>query len=170
MTNIKENLNKITTFIFDVDGVLTDGSVILMPDGEQVRTMNVKDGYALQLAAKKGYKICVITGGDSKMVKERLLKLGIQDVYMKAHDKLDVFETYFYSNHLKYEEILYMGDDLPDYDVMKKVGYATCPADSAEEIKSIAHYISPIKGGYGCVRDVVEQVMKIQGTWEIAGW
>jgi 3-deoxy-D-manno-octulosonate 8-phosphate phosphatase (KDO 8-P phosphatase) len=170
MNNIKENLNKISTFVFDVDGVLTDGSVILMPDGEQVRTMNVKDGYAIQLAVKKGYKICIITGGDSQQVKERLLKLGVQDVYMKAHDKLDVFENYFYSNHLKYEEILYMGDDLPDYEVMKKVGYATCPADSAEEIKSISQYISPIKGGYGCVRDVVEQVMKIQGTWEIAGW
>lgn len=170
MSNLKEIFKNITTFIFDVDGVLTDGSVVLMPDGEQLRTMNVKDGYALQLAVKKGYNICIITGGNSHAVKDRLEKLGISDIYLKSHDKLDVFETYFYSNHLKHEEILYMGDDLPDYDVMKKVGIATCPADSAEEIKSISDYISPLKGGDGCVRDVVEQVMKIQDKWEISGW
>jgi 3-deoxy-D-manno-octulosonate 8-phosphate phosphatase (KDO 8-P phosphatase) len=165
--NFKELLNNITTFVFDVDGVLTDGSVILMPGGEQIRNMNIKDGFALQLAVKKGYRIAVITGGKSEFVRTRLNGLGIKDIYLGAHDKLAAFNDFIHANDLTSQEVLYMGDDVPDYDVMKRVGVATCPADAASEIKSICKYISQKPGGKGCVRDVVEQVMKVQDKWNV---
>ncbi|MBA3899224.1 MAG: 3-deoxy-D-manno-octulosonate 8-phosphate phosphatase [Bacteroidetes bacterium] len=164
--NYKEKLKTITTFFFDVDGVLTDGTVMLLPGGEQARRMNIKDGYALQLAIKQGFKICIITGGKSELVKQRMAGLGITDVYLNVQDKVDRFEDYFYSNHLKIEETLYMGDDMPDWEVMQKVYLAACPNDSVAEIKKISHYISPFNGGQGCVRDIIEQVLKIQGKWE----
>lgn len=164
----KEQLKNITTFIFDVDGVLSDGTVILLPDGEQARNMNIKDGYAMQLAIKKGFNICIISGGSSEVIKKRLNGLGITDVYLKVSDKVDKYEDYMFSNHLKKEEILYMGDDMPDYEVMQKVGIATCPNNSAEEIKAISHYVSPFDGGYGCVRDVIEQVLKVQEKWQVS--
>ena len=167
MTTFKEGLKNITTFIFDVDGVLSDGTVILLPDGDQARNMNIKDGYALQLAAKQGFNVCIISGGNSETVKKRLNGLGINDVYLKVADKIDKYEDYLYSNHLSHEEILYMGDDMPDYEVMRKVGVACCPNDAVEEIKSISHYVSPTNGGYGCVRDVIEQVLKTQGKWPV---
>jgi 3-deoxy-D-manno-octulosonate 8-phosphate phosphatase (KDO 8-P phosphatase) len=165
MSTYKELLKNITTFIFDVDGVLSDGTVLLLPDGDQARNMNIKDGYAIQHAVKKGYQVCIISGGGSEMVKKRLNGLGVSDVYLKISDKKDKYEDYLYSNSLSHQEILYMGDDLPDYEVMKMVGVASCPDDAAAEIKSICHYVSPQKGGYGCVRDVIEQVLKIQGKW-----
>jgi 3-deoxy-D-manno-octulosonate 8-phosphate phosphatase (KDO 8-P phosphatase) len=164
--NFKEKFNKITTFIFDVDGVLTDGTVMLLPGGELVRKMNIKDGYALQLAIKQGFNICIITGGKSESVKDRLKGLGITDVYLNVQDKVDKYEDYIFSNELSSEEILYMGDDMPDYQVMQKVFLATCPNDAAPEIKNICEYISPKNGGQGCVRDIIEQVLKVQGKWQ----
>jgi 3-deoxy-D-manno-octulosonate 8-phosphate phosphatase (KDO 8-P phosphatase) len=165
MQNFKTKLTKVKAFIFDVDGVLTDGSVTLMPDGEQVRVMNIKDGYALQLAIKKGYKIAIISGGRSEMVRKRLNGLGISDVYLGIESKMDTYKEFTEIHELTADEILYMGDDIPDYEVMKRVGIPTCPNDSAQEIKDISIYISHQKGGKGAVRDVIEQVMKVQGKW-----
>ncbi|MCW3084333.1 MAG: 3-deoxy-D-manno-octulosonate 8-phosphate phosphatase [Bacteroidetes bacterium] len=165
MENFKIKLNRITTFIFDVDGVLTDGSVTLMPDGEQVRTMNIKDGYALQLAVKQGYRVVIISGGKSEMVRKRLNGLGITDVYLGAHAKLDTYKEYLEIYNVNPDEVLYMGDDLPDYEVMKQIGVPTCPADAVQEIKGISIYVSHHNGGRGAVRDVIEQVMKVQGKW-----
>jgi len=160
-----DKLSQITTFIFDVDGVLTDGSVFVTESGDQCRTFNTKDGYALQLAAKSGYHVCAITGAKSEGVRHRLNSLGITDVYLGAHTKIDLFKTYIAGKGVNPETVLYMGDDIPDLEVMKLVGLPTCPADSAEEIKAIATYISPCLGGRGCARDVIEKVLKIQGKW-----
>jgi 3-deoxy-D-manno-octulosonate 8-phosphate phosphatase (KDO 8-P phosphatase) len=165
MENFKTKLTRVKAFIFDVDGVLTDGSVTLMPDGEQVRVMNIKDGYALQLAVKKGYKIAIISGGKSEMVRKRLLGLGITDIYLGVHTKIDVYKELIEIYNISPEEILYMGDDLPDYEVMQRIGVPTCPNDSAVEIKDISIYVSDKKGGEGAVRDVIEQVMRVQGNW-----
>jgi 3-deoxy-D-manno-octulosonate 8-phosphate phosphatase (KDO 8-P phosphatase) len=166
MENFKTKLNRVKAFLFDVDGVLTDGSVTLMPDGEQVRIMNIKDGYALQLAVKKGYKIAIISGARSEMVRTRLNKLGITDVYLGIESKVDTYKELLEIYELTADEILYMGDDIPDYEVMKRVGIPTCPKDSVQEIKDISLYVSHQKGGKGAVRDVIEQVMKVQGKWK----
>lgn len=160
-----ENLANITTFIFDIDGVLTDGSVILEPTGEQTRTMNIKDGYALQLAVKRGYKIAIISGGKNEIVRKRFTGLGIHDVYMGAAHKWDSFDELKITYDLKNEEILYMGDDIPDHEIMSVIGLPTCPNDAASEIKEVSQYISPIPGGKGAVRDVIEKVLKAQGKW-----
>jgi 3-deoxy-D-manno-octulosonate 8-phosphate phosphatase (KDO 8-P phosphatase) len=165
MENFKTKLTRVKAFIFDVDGVLTDGSVTLMPDGEQVRVMNIKDGYALQLAVKKGYKIAIISGGRSEMVRKRLNGLGIFDVYLGAHTKIDNYNEFIATYNILPDEILYMGDDLPDYEVMQRIGVPTCPNDSAQEIKDISIYVSDKKGGKGAVRDVIEQVMRVRGIW-----
>ena len=170
MENFKQKLTRIKTLLFDVDGVLTNGQVFLMESGEFVRNMNSKDGYALQLAIKKGYRIAMITGGNSQIVKKALQGLGIEDIFLSQHDKLQCYKDYINEHDLKEEEILYMGDDLPDYEVMKRVGLPVCPFDAAHEIKDICLYVSSRKGGEACVRDVIEQVMRSQGTWEIAGW
>lgn len=170
MENFKQKLTRIKTFLFDVDGVLTNGQVFLMESGEFVRNMNSKDGYALQLAVKKGYRIGIITGGNSQAVKKALESLGIEDVFLSQHDKLQCYKDYINEHSLNEEEILYMGDDLPDYEVMKRVGLATCPFNAAHEIKEICLYISNRNGGEACVRDIIEQVMRSQGTWEITGW
>jgi len=163
--NYKELLKNITTLIFDYDGVFTEGKVLLLENGDQLRTANVKDGYALQLAIKKGYRLAVISGGTSKSIKVRLEKLGMNDVFIRVEHKIQVFNEYLEKNKLSHNEVLFMGDDIPDYQIMKEVGVAVCPADAAEEIKSISHYISHFKGGDGCVRDILEQVMKVQGKW-----
>ncbi|MDB9964200.1 HAD-IIIA family hydrolase [Vicingaceae bacterium] len=165
MSNIKAKLRPIAAFILDVDGVLTDGMVITLPDGEQVRRMNIKDGYALQHAVKKGYHISIISGGTSESVRKRLNTLGITEVNLACKNKVEVFEKLKEKFGLTKEQILYMGDDIPDYKVMQRVGFATCPNDAAEEIKSISDYISSKKGGEGCVRDLIEQVLKLQGKW-----
>ena len=170
MENFKQKLTRIKTLLFDVDGVLTNGKVFLMENGEFVRNMNSKDGYALQLAVKKGYRIAIITGGNSQVVKKALHALGIADVFLSQHDKLQCYKDYINEHSLNEEEILYMGDDLPDYEVMQRVGIASCPNNSAHEIKEIAIYISNRNGGEGCARDIIEQVMRSQGKWEIAGW
>ena len=155
----------INTIVLDVDGVLTDGTLLVMPGGLMVRRMNIKDGYALQLAVKKGYHVAIISGGDSPEVKDRLLKLGVTDVYMKVHDKLSVLEEYLLLNGLDAAHTAYMGDDMPDYDVMKHVGIAACPADAATEIKELSAYVSPLVGGAGCVRDLIEKIMRVRGDW-----
>ena len=155
----------INTIVLDVDGVLTDGTLLVMPGGLMVRRMNIKDGYALQLAVKKGYHVAVISGGDSAEVKDRLQKLGITDVYMKVQDKLAVLKEYLMLNALEASTIAYMGDDIPDYEVMKEVGLPACPADAAIEIKSLSAYVSPINGGAGCVRDLIEKIMRVRGDW-----
>lgn len=160
-----EKLKDITTFIFDVDGVLTDGTVIASESGDLLRTFNIKDGYALQLALKKGYKICIISGSGGAATTKRFENLGLPDVYLKVGDKVPVFKKYLEENNISPEEVLYMGDDMPDYFVMKLVGLATCPSDSVDEIKQISHYISPKKGGDCAVRDVIEKVLKVQKNW-----
>jgi len=170
MENFKQKLTRIKTLLFDVDGVLTNGQVFLMENGEFVRNMNSKDGYALQLAVKKGYRVAIITGGNSQVVKKALQALGIADVFLSQHDKLQCYKNYINEHNLNEEEILYMGDDLPDYEVMQRVGIASCPNNSAHEIKEISIYISNRNGGEGCARDIIEQVMRSQGNWEIAGW
>lgn len=163
--NYLQKLHKVKALFFDVDGVLTDGSVTLMPGGEQVRVMNVKDGYVLQLAVKMGYQVVIITGGRSEEVKRRLQGLGVEHIYLGSADKLDVFQEHLLTYDLKAEECLYMGDDIPDHEVMKTVGFAACPQDAVPEIKHLCHYISPFKGGYGCVRDIVEKTLKVQQKW-----
>lgn len=161
----KTKLKNIKAFVFDVDGVFTDGSVYLMPGGHMSRVMNVLDGYAVVKAIKNGYKIGVITGGDDPMVRNRINYLGITDYYPKSPDKLVDFEDFKSKNNLKDEEILMMGDDLPDISVMRQVEIAACPINAVPEVKAISDYISPIHGGKGAVRDVIEQVMKIHGKW-----
>jgi len=163
--NYKQLLKKISTVFLDMDGVLTDGSVIIDANGEQLRTMNVKDGYALQLASRKAYRIVILSGGRAEVLRERFKYLGIDDVFLGVNNKLECFDNFIKENKIKKSSVLYMGDDIPDYKVMKQVAVATCPSDAAEEIKSICHYISPFLGGKGCVRDIIEQIMKVQGKW-----
>ena len=163
--NLLDSFKKVSCFAFDVDGVLTDGSLLILDDGQMVRRMNIKDGYALQLAVKKGYKLVIISGGMSEAVRIRLNKLGIEDVFLKVENKLATLEKYRKDNDLEKHEILFMGDDIPDYEVMKEAGIACCPLDAAPEIKTISHYISNYKGGEGCARDVIEKVMKVRGDW-----
>ena len=161
----KEIMPKITTFIFDVDGVLTNGVVTIFPNGEMIRNMSIKDGYALKSAVMAGYNVCIISGGTNEGVRTRLKNLGITNIFLGAHNKLDQYQEYIEKYNIKPEEILYMGDDIPDYPVMKKVGLPCCPKDAAPEIQKISSYISQKKGGNGCVRDVIEQVLKVQGKW-----
>ena len=161
----KEFLSKITTFIFDVDGVLTDGSIQISTNGELLRTMNIKDGYAMKYAREQNFTICVISGGKNEGVRHRLKGLGITDIYLGCSDKVEQMEEFFDIYDISPEEVLYMGDDIPDLYPMKKVGLPCCPQDAASEIKEISRYISHRKGGKGCVRDVIEQVLKVQGKW-----
>jgi len=165
MTNYKQLLKKISTFVFDVDGVLTNGSVLIATDGEQQRTANVKDGYALQYAVKKGFRIVILSGGRSNCLQQRFEYLGIKDIFLGIDNKLGILKEYLKKNKIKKDEVLIMGDDIPDYEIMKHVDFACCPADASEEIKAISKYISDRKGGEGCVRDIIEQVMKVQGCW-----
>ncbi len=159
-------LKNVKLFVFDVDGVLTDGSLILLDNGEMARQMNIKDGYALQLAIKHGYEILIISGGSSNAVKIRLQKLGIQHILLGVIDKKELLLNFISANNFRREEVLYMGDDVPDFLPMQEAGVACAPADAVAEIKSIAHYISPALGGKGCVRDVIEKVLKLNGHWK----
>lgn len=165
MPEIKKQLQSVKAFVFDVDGVFTNGTVLLHPGGEFIRMMNIKDGFAVQHAVKMGYPIAIITGGYSRMIRKRFTYLGVKDIYMKSANKIAAFDTFLAAYDLKPEHILYMGDDLPDYEVMQKSGFPSCPYDAAEEIKQLAVYISPRKGGEGCVRDVIEQVLRLHGKW-----
>ena len=164
--NYKLILKEITTFVFDVDGVLTDGTVTVLPNEEPIRIFNAKDGYALQLAVKKGYNVAIITGGKSMAVKQRLESLGIKDIWIGASNKIDALEELIMMRNLKLENIAYTGDDIPDYPVMELVGLACCPNDAAPEIQKVSKYISYKKGGEGCARDIIEQVLRVQGKWD----
>jgi len=159
---------QIKTFVFDVDGVLTDGTLLLLPGGEMARSMNIKDGYALQLAVKQGFPVFIISGGKSDLVKERLEKLGVTQVYMGVSDKKALLLDLLGQNGILTETTLFMGDDIPDLDAMKLVGLPCCPADACSEIKAISRYVSPVAGGFGCARDVIEKVMKLQDKWHAA--
>ena len=161
----KKKLSQITTFIFDVDGVLTDGNVILESSGEMVRTMHTKDGYALQHAVKKGYHIVIISGGSSFMVKKRLEGLGIEYIYLGKDQKLPVLNEHLKKHNISLNQVLYMGDDIPDLPCLKMVGISSCPKDASVEVREVCDYISHINGGKGCVRDVLEQTMRIQNKW-----
>ncbi len=163
--NVLELFKKITTFIFDVDGVLTDGTVLVLENGLQARRMSIKDGFALQMAVKNGYDVVIVSGGNSLPVAERLQKLGIAKITMSVLDKKAFIEEYMTANKLKTEEILYMGDDLPDIPAMSVVGLPCCPADAVNEVRDAATYISPINGGDACVRDVIEKVLKLNDHW-----
>lgn len=158
-------MNDITTFIFDVDGVLTDSSVHVTSTGEMLRTMNIRDGYAMKAAVESGYHVCIISGGSNEGVKIRLQNLGITDIHLACPDKVANFKEYTDKYNIKPEQVLYMGDDIPDYHVMQLVGLPTCPQDASPEIKGISIYISHKEGGRGAVRDVIEQVMKVQEKW-----
>jgi len=161
----KEYLHQITTFIFDVDGVLTDGSLHITTDGQMHRTMNVKDGFALKEAMNQGYHLCIISGGTDEGVRKRLQTLGVTDIYLGAHQKVTQLQNFLTEKGIHPENVLYMGDDLPDYPAMQLLGLPTCPQDAVKEIKEISKYISHKNGGKGCVRDVIEQVLKVQGKW-----
>lgn len=164
--NVLDLFKKVSTFVFDVDGVLTDGSVILMQYGLQARQMNVKDGLALQMALKNNYRVLIISGGTSEPVINRLQYLGLKEIHLGLKDKLATLEGLVEQYNLGWEEILYMGDDLPDVEVLEKVGLAACPADAVAEVQAAAHYTSPFAGGRGCVRDVIEKVLRLNGHWQ----
>ncbi len=163
--NYKEYLNDITTFIFDVDGVYTDATLLIDNDGNLLRAMNTKDGYATKVALDKGYHVCIISGGKNEAVKSRFEGLGVDDVFLGAGDKIKCYTEYLAKHNINPEQVLYMGDDLPDIPVMKRIGLPTCPQDAVAEVKAVSKYISHINGGRGCVRDVIEQVLKVQGKW-----
>nr|WP_315146370.1 HAD-IIIA family hydrolase [uncultured Flavobacterium sp.] len=163
----KEIMNDITTFIFDIDGVLTDGSVFVTNEGEILRTMNIRDGYALKAAVESGYHVCVISGGSNEGVRVRLRNLGITDIHLGSPDKVETYKEYIELYNIQPEQVLYMGDDIPDYHVMKLVGLPTCPQDASPEIKAISKYISHKNGGKGAAREIIEQVMKVQDKWNL---
>jgi 3-deoxy-D-manno-octulosonate 8-phosphate phosphatase (KDO 8-P phosphatase) len=163
----KEIMNDITTFIFDVDGVLTDGSVFVTNEGDILRTMNIRDGYAMKAAVENGYNVCIISGGSNEGVRVRLRNLGITDIHLGSSDKVKTFKEYIELYNIMPEQVLYMGDDIPDYHVMQLVALPCCPQDASPEIKNCSTYISHVMGGRGAARDVIEQVMKVQGKWMV---
>ena len=163
--NYKEYLKDISTFVFDVDGVFTDGSLLITENGELLRKMSVKDGFALKIALQKGYRVCIITGGTNEGVRERLRALGVTDIYMGAHHKEDPLDEYLDIYNIPDSETLYMGDDLPDIPPMRRVALATCPQNAVAEVKAVCDYVSHKSGGEGCVRDIIEQVLKVRGDW-----
>lgn len=164
--NILADFKLIKTFVFDIDGVLASDTLLILDGGQITRNMNSKDGYALQLAVKKGYNVAVISGGDSEPVKIRLQRLGVKDIFLKVESKKNKLSEYAAQHNLKWNEVLYMGDDIPDYSCLQMVGLPCCPANAAVEIKQISTYISPLDGGGGCVRDVIEKVLKLNGHWD----
>jgi len=160
-----QKLKAVKALIFDVDGVLTNGDIIASDSGEFLRTFNIKDGYALQLAVKRGYLVCVISGGKGIAMQKRFEGLGLQEIHLGIGDKVAVFHQLLQKHGLDALEVLYMGDDIPDLKVMELVGLPTCPADAVPEIMALAQYVSPYTGGKTAVRDVIEKVMRIQGNW-----
>lgn len=163
--HFKEIMNDITTFIFDVDGVLTDGTVHVAQDGSLLRDMFIRDGYAMKAAVELGYNVCIISGGSNDGVRTRFSNLGIKDIHLGVSDKVKIFKEYIAANNISPDTVLYMGDDIPDYHIMHEVALPTCPQDAVPEIKRISKYISHVNGGRGAVRDVIEQVMKTQEKW-----
>lgn len=165
--NQLETFKGIKTFIFDVDGVMTNSELLVLEDGKLLRKMSIRDGFALKMAVNAGYKIAVITGGKSEGVRNRLRALGIVDIYLGYQDKLEAYEEFIYAYDINEDTILYMGDDIPDYQVMRRVGFPTCPQNAATEIIQLSQYVSPYNGGEGCVRDVIEKVLKLNYQWPI---
>ncbi len=163
--NYKEKLIHIKHFIFDVDGVFTNGDILISDTGEMLRHMNTKDGYAVKVALASGFRVCIISGGTNKAVQERLNMLGVTDIYLGIHDKKSVLDSYLKEHQLNAEECLFMGDDIPDIPPMQAVGLACCPEDAVPEVRNVSDYISHKMGGKGCVRDVIEQVLKVHGQW-----
>ena len=173
MSKIDFDLTKIKTFVFDIDGVLSHQTIALASDGEPLRTANIHDGYAINLAIRSGYGIAIITGGKTESVRVRYSALGVKHIYMNSSVKMKDFMHLLENTDFKPEEMVYVGDDIPDYHVMKQVALPVAPADAASEIKDIAKYISPKIGGEGVARDIIEQVLKVQGNWmheEAFGW
>lgn len=164
-TNYKAKLHNIKAFVFDFDGVMTDGSIWMYADKETVRCGNVKDGYAIQYAIKQGYIITVISGATSASIDNRMTSLGVNEIYTGCANKLDTYREFLKAHELKEEEVICMGDDIPDLEIMRHCGVAACPADAATEIKEISDYISLFEGGKGCVRDIIEQVLRLQDKW-----
>jgi len=165
MANFKEDLLKVKAFVFDIDGVLSLQTITLNAFGVPNRTVNLRDGYALQLAVKKGYYVGVISGSNSTEYRKRLRLLGVNDIYLKSRSKLDHFNSFLKKNKLNKSDVLFMGDDIPDFEVMKEAGIAVCPSDADSEIKQVSSYISDKRGGEGCVRDVIEQVLRLHNCW-----
>lgn len=165
MKNYKEKLKDVNAFVFDIDGVLTNGSVLITSEGDLLRSMNIKDGFAIKTALQKGYKVGVISGGTNEGVKIRLNNLGVEDVYLGADMKESYLKNFLNKNRISPEQVLYMGDDIPDIVVMKLVGVATCPQDAVPQVKGLCDYISHKNGGEGCVREIIEQVLKVKGHW-----
>jgi 3-deoxy-D-manno-octulosonate 8-phosphate phosphatase (KDO 8-P phosphatase) len=168
MENPLSAFAKIKAFVFDVDGVMTAGTVLVGEGGELMRTVSIRDGYAVQLAVKLGYRVAIITGGNSAGIRKRFSKLGVTDYYSGVKQKKEVYVAYLERHGLAKDEVLYMGDDIPDYEVMQITGLATAPADACPEILAVSHYVSGQKGGEGCVRDVIERVLKLNGSWPVA--
>ncbi len=164
-SNYKQRLQNITTFIFDIDGVFTNGNIFFRANNESIRSFNARDGYAVSEAQEKGFNIAVITRGDSLIVKEVFASIGITDVFIDVKDKEEVFDSYLKAKALTKAEVLYMGDDIPDYECIKKAGIGACPRDAVKELRAIADYVSTFNGGKGAVRDVIEQTMRLQGKW-----
>ncbi len=167
LVHLFDRMKAVRAFVLDVDGVLTNNDVLVTEAGEFLRTMNVRDGQAIKWAVERGYPICIITGGRSEGVVSRLRTLGIEQIYTGRHDKLPVFEQFIREFGLSPIEVCYMGDDLPDLPVLRKVGLPAAPADAVPEVMQVARYISPLNGGMGCVRDVVEKVLKLRGDWPV---
>ena len=165
MANIKKQLDNVKAFVFDIDGVLSLLTISLGADGIPHRTVNLRDGYALQLAIKKGYRVGIISGSNSLDYLPRLAGFGITDVYLNSKSKTEQYHVFKEKYGLNDDEILYMGDDIPDYEVMKMVGVPVCPSDAASEIRQLAIYISDKKGGEGCARDVIEQTLRLHNNW-----
>lgn len=165
--SILAHFKAVTTFIFDMDGVLTDGTLMILDNGQFIRRMHIKDGYALQLAVKKGYRVAVISGSTSDPAVIRLGKLGITDIFMGVHNKPEVFRQYLAQYGIQPAEVLYMGDDIPDLGVMKLAGMPCAPSDAVTEIRQAARFISNYPGGMGCVREVIERVMKLNDHWDL---
>lgn len=167
MDTLFDKLKRVRAFVFDVDGVLSPSSILVTEDGHQLRSFSTKDGYAVQVAVRMGYPVAIITGSDSPSVTHRMAYLGVTDVFMAVREKDPVLDTWLASSGVKLDEIMYMGDDIPDRPIMQRVGMPVCPADAVEEIKAVSKYISPFEGGAGAVRDVIEKVLKLHGKWAL---
>ena len=165
MSGISYDLLKIKAFAFDVDGVLSTSTIPLHPSGEPMRMINIKDGYAIQYAIKSGYPLAIITGGKTDAVRKRFTSLGVSDIFLGADIKLPIYEKWLEKHNLMDEEVMFMGDDIPDMEIMLRAGLPVAPADAANDVLTIAKYISPYKGGEGCGREIIETVMKAQGKW-----
>lgn len=162
---INYDLQKIKVVVFDIDGVLSAETITLSAEGEPLRTVNIKDGYAIQLAVKMGLRIVIITGGNTNAVRLRYERLGVEDIYMGSAVKVRTYDQMLEKYGLTDDEVMYMGDDVPDLEILRRVGCPVCPQDASPDVKEACLYVSPYKGGYGCGRDVIEQILRAQGKW-----